>query len=88
MKECRVCALPASERRGVDAALALKIHGLAWIARRFLNLSRRDVRHHRDHCLGPNPLIAVVRARGWTGEDDELVVGEVVADVEAEEVTQ
>lgn len=75
-KPCRVCALPTTGRCGVDAALALEIHGPAWIARRFLNLTKRDIKHHRDRYLCGDPLLAVAEQRGWL---EDLEASEVDA---------
>lgn len=64
---CPVCSLPARERRGVDAVLALG-RGPDFVAPRFKNIKRRQVWQHLSKCLGGDALVAVARARGWITE--------------------
>jgi len=75
MRECPVCRLPTVEQRGLDAALALQLHGPRWISRRFPHLTKHQIEAHRDRCLGGDPLLAVARARGWLS-DAELEAAE------------
>lgn len=63
-KPCRICESPVRER--IDRALASG-QSVASLARAFTNLSRRQIRHHRQVCLIRNPkLVHALRAGDLT----------------------
>jgi hypothetical protein len=82
VKGCRVCRLPASERKFVDVALALG-RSPAWLSRRFLNVSRHQIKTHLERCLRGDAFLYQVRLRGW----DDVIEAAIAFKVEQEEAS-
>jgi hypothetical protein len=59
---CKVCSHPL--RKEIDRALALGASP-AQLARKFLNLSKKQLNHHRNVCLEGDPLRVLAEQMGY-----------------------
>ncbi len=64
---CKVCSHQL--RKGIDRELALGCSP-ASLARRVLNLSKKQLKHHRNVCMGGDPLRVLAEEMGYELIDD------------------